>query len=263
MNFALGLFNFILAILIFNFRSSRDSRAALQIGFWGPKVILWLALVVLIFFIPESFFQLWGQYFALAGAMLFVLLGLIPLVDLAHTWAEYCLRKIEEYNSKKWRVLIGSTLGMDTASFALTILMYILFANKGCAMNQAAITICHLPAPACGFLPWIKYANQQKGQPYRLLLIISAISVHPTVQEHNPQACPVRDGSYLLHISDHVRHINGTPPQQLQSIIPRQWHSRCFQCYGHHSDYAHNRTHNNPRRHAGHRPRIASQSFVL
>ena len=166
MNFALGLFHFFLAVLLLGVKSSRDGRAALQNGYWGPKIIVWLAFVVMSFFIPESFFQIWGQYFALAGAMLFVLLGLILLVDLAHTYAEYCLGKIEKYDSKAWRtLLIGSTLSMFTASFAMTIVMYIFFAQSGCSMNQAAITVNLI-----------------------LILIISAISVHPTIQEYNPQA---------------------------------------------------------------------------
>ncbi|MCJ1486369.1 hypothetical protein MMC06_006546 [Schaereria dolodes] len=165
-NFALGLFHFLLAMLLLGVRSSRDGRAALQNGFWGPKIIVWLVLVVLTFFIPESFFQFWGHYIAFIGAMLFVLLGLILLVDLAHTYAEYCLNKIENHDSRGWRiVLIGSTLGMFTASFAMTIIMYIFFARSGCSMNQAAITVNLI-----------------------VLLIISFISVHPTVQEYNPQA---------------------------------------------------------------------------
>ncbi|KAL8740815.1 MAG: hypothetical protein Q9190_006523 [Brigantiaea leucoxantha] len=165
-NFALGLFHLILAILLTGVKSSKDGRASVQNGYWGPKVIIWLAFVVMTFFIPETFFQVWGGYFALIGAMLFVLLGLILLVDLAHTWAEFCLDKIESYDSRGWRfLLIGSTLGMYTASFAMIIIMYIFFANNGCSMNQAAITINLL-----------------------VLLIVSAISVHPTVQEYNPQA---------------------------------------------------------------------------
>lgn len=141
-NFALGLFHFFLALLLLGVKTSRDGRAALQNGYWGPKIIVWLAFIVMTFFIPEAFFQVWGKYFALIGAMMFVLLGLILLVDLAHTWAEYCLQKIEDYDSRAWRgVLIGSTLGMFTMSFAMTIVMYIFFANSGCAMNQSAITV--------------------------------------------------------------------------------------------------------------------------
>ncbi|KAI4197157.1 MAG: hypothetical protein LQ350_006101 [Teloschistes chrysophthalmus] len=165
-NWALGLFHFFLAVLLLGVKSSRDGRASLQNGYWGPKVLVWLAFVVLTFFIPETFFQVWGQYIALVGAMLFLLLGLILLVDLAHTWAEFCLEKIENTDSRGWRaLLIGSTLGMFTASFAMTILMYIFFAASGCAMNQAAITINLI-----------------------VLLIITTISVHPTVQEYNPKA---------------------------------------------------------------------------
>ncbi|MCJ1338319.1 hypothetical protein MMC09_003605 [Bachmanniomyces sp. S44760] len=183
-NFALGLFHFLLAILLLGVKSSRDGRAALQNGFWGPKIIVWIGFVVLSFFIPESFFQVWGQYVAFSGAMLFVLLGLILLVDLAHTYAEYCLEKIETYDSKGWRVLlIGSTLSMFTASFAMTIVMYIFFAASGCSMNQAAITVSH---PNLKIM-FAKASNVPKVNLI-VMLIISFLSVHPTVQEYNPQA---------------------------------------------------------------------------
>ena len=144
-NFALGIFHAILAIILLGVKSSKDGRAAIQNGFWGPKVVAWLGLIVLTFFIPQGFFITWGNYFALFGAILFLLLGLILLVDLAHTWAEYCLEKIEFHDSRAWRgVLLGSTLGMYLAALALTIVMYIFFAHGGCSMNQAAITVSRL-----------------------------------------------------------------------------------------------------------------------
>ncbi|KAM7202836.1 Serine incorporator/TMS membrane protein [Rhypophila sp. PSN 637] len=165
-NFALGLFHLIFAALLVGVHSSKNPRAAIQNGYWGPKIIAWLSLIVLTFFIPDEFFMFWGNYVALICAMLFLFLGLILLVDLAHNWAEYCLGQIEDTDSRVWRfVLIGSTLGMYVASFAMTIIQYIFFASSGCSMNQAAITINLL-----------------------LLLIVSAISVHPTVQEHNHKA---------------------------------------------------------------------------
>ena len=142
-NFALGLFHFILALLLAGVKTSKDGRAGLQNGFWGPKIIVWLVLIVVTFLIPERFFYIWGKYFGFIGAMLFVLLGLILLVDLAYTYAEYCIGKIEEHDSKGWKVvLVGSTLGMYALSLAMTVVMYIFFANGGCTMNQAAITVC-------------------------------------------------------------------------------------------------------------------------
>jgi serine incorporator 1/3 len=165
-NFALGFFHLLLALLLLGVNSSKDPRAGIQNGFWGPKIIGWLLLIVLTFFIPDTFFVFWGNYVAFIGAMMFLLLGLILLVDLAHTWAEYCLSKIEDADSRAWRgILIGSTLGMYVASVAMTIVQYIFFASGGCSMNQAAITINLL-----------------------LFLIVSAISVHPAIQEYNPRA---------------------------------------------------------------------------
>lgn len=144
-NFALGLFHALLALILLGVRSSKDGRAAIQNGYWGPKILIWIGFVVMSFFIPDGFFAIWGNYFAFIGAMIFLLIGLILLVDLAHAWAEYCLEKIEFHDSRGWRILlIGSTLGMYIGSFAMTIIMYIFFAHGGCSMNQAAITVSNL-----------------------------------------------------------------------------------------------------------------------
>ncbi|KAL7933821.1 serine incorporator domain-containing protein [Trichoderma chlorosporum] len=165
-NFALGLLHLIFAGLLFGVRSSKSPRAAIQNGYWGPKIIAWLALIVMSFLIPDKFFMFWGNYVSFAAAMLFLILGLILLVDLAHTWAEYCLGQIEETDSRFWRfVLIGSTLGMYLASIAMTVVQYIFFAQGNCAMNQTAITV--------NLILW---------------LIISVVSINPTVQEYNPKA---------------------------------------------------------------------------
>jgi hypothetical protein len=141
-NFALGFFHLIMALMLVGVRSSKDGRAPIQNGFWGPKVIAWLAMIVLTFFIPNSFFLVWGNYFAMIGACLFLLIGLILLVDLAHNWAEYCQEKIEVTDSRIWTgLLVGSALFMYLSSFAMTVVMYIFFAKSGCGMNQAAITV--------------------------------------------------------------------------------------------------------------------------
>lgn len=165
-NFALGAFHAILAIILLGVRSSRDGRAPIQNGYWGPKIIAWIGLIIVTFFIPDGFFITWGNYVALVGAILFLLLGLVLLVDLAHMWAEYCLAKIEDTNSRVWRsLLIGSTVGMYLSSFAMTVVMYVFFAHSGCSMNQAAITINLL-----------------------LLLCVSGLSIHPRIQESNSRA---------------------------------------------------------------------------
>ncbi|OAP55031.1 hypothetical protein AYL99_10731 [Fonsecaea erecta] len=168
-NFALGMFHLILSILLIGVRSTKDTRAGLQNGFWGPKLLVWIGFIVISFLIPEGFFLFWGNYVAYVGAMLFVLLGLILLVDLAHTWAELCQDKIDEGdgpNYRLWQVLLmGSSLGMYLAAFAMTIVMYIFFASSGCSMNIAAITINLI-----------------------LLFFVTFLSVQPTIQDANPKA---------------------------------------------------------------------------
>lgn len=168
-NFALGLFHFIMAILLAGVRSTKDTRSGLQNGFWGPKILVWLAFIVLSFLIPEGFFLFWGNYVAYIGAMLFVLLGLILLVDLAHGWAELCQDKIDDgdgQNYRLWQILLmGSSLGMYLAALAMTIVMYIFFASSGCTMNITAITINLV-----------------------MIFVVTILSVQPAIQEANPKA---------------------------------------------------------------------------
>jgi hypothetical protein len=143
MNFALGSLHLLLAVLLLGVQSSKDKRAPIQNGFWGPKLVGWLLLIVVTFLIPDGFFITWGNYVALVGAVLFLLLGLILLVDLAHTWAEHCLERIDATESRAWQVaLVGSTVTMYLAALTMTIVMYIFFAGHNCSMNQAAITVC-------------------------------------------------------------------------------------------------------------------------
>src|SRR6266852_7213756 len=62
-------------------------------SWWGPKVFAWLVLVGISFFIPNGFFMFWGNYVSLFGATAFILIGLVLLVDFAHSWSETCLDK--------------------------------------------------------------------------------------------------------------------------------------------------------------------------
>lgn len=73
--FALALFHFILSTSLIGVRNTRTRRAEIQNGWWGPKVALWLVLLVVSFFIPNGFFIFWGNWVALLGSMVFILIG--------------------------------------------------------------------------------------------------------------------------------------------------------------------------------------------
>lgn len=108
----------------------------------------------------------WGNYVSLIGATIFILLGLVLLVDFAHSWSETCLEHWEISESNLWQwILIGSTAGMYAGAIALTTVMYVFFASSGCSLNQFFITFNLI-----------------------LIIIISAICIHPSVQDANPRS---------------------------------------------------------------------------
>ncbi|TBU41487.1 TMS membrane protein/tumor differentially expressed protein [Dichomitus squalens] len=164
--FALALFHALLSVSLIGVQDTKDKRAAIQNGWWGPKVLLWLVLVVISFFIPNGFFMFWGNYVAMIGASIFILLGLVLLVDFAHSWSETCLENWENSNSNLWQwILIGSTAGMYAASIAITGVLYTFFAGSGCTLNRFFISF-----------------------NLALCIVITIMCVHPTVQEYNPRS---------------------------------------------------------------------------
>ncbi|KDN52824.1 TMS membrane protein/tumor differentially expressed protein [Tilletiaria anomala UBC 951] len=164
--FALALFHCILGLSLIGVKDTRDKRAAIQNGWWGPKVLLWLLLVMATFFIPNGFFVFWANYMALILASVFIVVGLVLLVDFAHTWSETCLDNWERTDSNFWKyTLIGSTLGMYAIAITVTGLLYGFFAGRGCSLNQFFISF-----------------------NLALCVVLTILSIAPVVQEANPRS---------------------------------------------------------------------------
>jgi len=170
--FALCLFHAILGLSLIGVKDTRDKRAAIQNGWWGPKVLLWILLIVVSFFIPNGFFIFWGNYVSLIGATIFILLGLVLLVDFAHSWSETCLENWEKSDSNLWQwILITSTAAMYAGTIALTGVLYGFFAGSGCTLNRFFISF-----------------------NLALCIIITILCVHPVVQEYNPRSGLAQSG---------------------------------------------------------------------
>jgi len=176
--FALVLFHVLLSISLIGVRDTRDKRAAIQNGWWGPKVLLWLVFVIVSFFIPNGFFVFWGSYVSLIGATIFVLLGLVLLVDFAHSWSETCLENWENSNnSNMWQwILVGSTASMYAATFAMTGVLYAYFTSSGCTLNRFFISFNLI-----------------------LIVIITILCIHPVVQEYNPRSGLAQSGMVAVY----------------------------------------------------------------
>lgn len=139
---------------------------------WGPKVLLWLVILILSFVIPNGFFMFWGNYVSLIGATLFILLGLVLLVDFAHSWTETCLEKWENSDSNTWQwILIGSTASAYGAMITVTSLLYAFFAAPECTLNRFFISF-----------------------NLALAIVITVLCVHPAIQVHNPRSGLAQSG---------------------------------------------------------------------
>ncbi|CAG8605800.1 8191_t:CDS:2 [Diversispora eburnea] len=164
--FAFSFFHFILGLLVLKVNDTRDKRASIQNGWWGPKILLWLLLIIISFFIPNQFFMFWGNYIALIGSTVFIIVGLVLLVDFAHSWCETCIEKWEGSDNNKWKyILVASTLTKFLGVVIFTGIMYGFFAGSGCRLNQFFITFNLI-----------------------LCLIGTLFSVHPVIQEANPRS---------------------------------------------------------------------------
>ncbi|KXN88468.1 Membrane protein TMS1 [Leucoagaricus sp. SymC.cos] len=203
--FALALFHFLLSTLLIGVKDTRDKRAAIQNGWWGPKVLVWLILVFVSFTIPNGFFIFWGDYVALIGATIFILLGLVLLVDFAHSWSETCLENWENSpSSNLWQwILIGSTGLMYAFTITLTGLLYGYFAGSECGLNRFFITfnliLCIAITVMCVH-PLVQEYNPRSGlaqsamvAAYCTYLIVSAITNH--THESSKSCNPLRDGA--------------------------------------------------------------------
>ncbi|CUS22543.1 LAQU0S06e00430g1_1 [Lachancea quebecensis] len=167
LNFALGLLHLILSSALVNVRSTTDKRATLQNSWWSLKLLAYIALVALSFVLPNRFYVFFSKWISVPSGSLFILVGLVLLVDFAHEWAEKCIQhvELEDENSSKWqKFLVAGTSIMYVGALTMTTVMYVLFCHNNCTMNQVAATINLL-----------------------LSIITTGLSIHPKVQEYNPR----------------------------------------------------------------------------
>ncbi|KAF0493899.1 serine incorporator/TMS membrane protein [Gigaspora margarita] len=191
--FALSLFHFILGLLVIKVNDTRDKRASIQNGWWGPKILLWIILIIISFFIPNGFFMFWGNYVALIGASMFIIVGLILIVDCAHTWSETCIENYEETEDNRWKyILVGSTISLFLFTMVLTGIMYGYFATSGCRLNQFFITfnliLCVIGTILCVH-PTIQIANPRSGLSQASVVVIYCTYLIASAVANEPGEC--------------------------------------------------------------------------
>jgi len=164
--FALTCFFALLGLIMIKVNTSKDPRAKIQNGFWFFKVLILVALAVGAFFIPKGHFGMTWMIFGMIGAFLFLLIQLILIVDFAHAWNEKWLDNYEESQSKGWfAALMFCTCLFYLLSITLIILFYIFYAGDGCQLHKFFVSFNMI-----------------------LCVIVSVMSILPTIQEVNPRS---------------------------------------------------------------------------
>ncbi|NWU44198.1 SERC2 protein, partial [Hylia prasina] len=167
MGFAMAAFFCLFAVLMVCVRSSRDPRAALHNGFWFFKFLVLVGITVGAFYIPDGAFTSVWFYFGVVGSFLFILIQLVLLIDLAHSWSQRWLRSADEGNAKGWyAALCIITFIFYAASIAAVVLLYVYYTKpEGCTQGKAFISINLI-----------------------LCLIVSVVSIVPKIQEAQPHS---------------------------------------------------------------------------
>ena len=160
---AVALYHAFLAILFIKVESSRDPRASIQDGWWFFKFLFMIVFTVISFLIPPAAF-IGYSWFALVGAVLFILVQLILLVDLAHSLQERWVRNYEQTQDCIWGfLLLGGSIAAYIVMIVGYVLMYVFFSE--CQTNVTLITITVISVCA-----------------------ITLLSIFPRLQEKNPRS---------------------------------------------------------------------------
>lgn len=178
--FATTMFFIMMAMVMVGVRTSRDSRAPIHNGFWGPKYLILIITIVGAFFIPEAsgFSGTW-RIFGMIGGFLFILIQLILIVDFAHSWAENWVERLEETESRWYYCgLIFFTILSYIVSIAAVILLFSYYTS----------------GEHCGWQKFFISSNLV------LCVILSVLSILPQIQESQPRSGLLQSSILTLYI---------------------------------------------------------------
>ncbi|KAH9616939.1 hypothetical protein KSS87_009113 [Heliosperma pusillum] len=142
------LFFTVLALIMIGVKDQNDRRDSWQHGGWLGKMIIWLLLIVLMFFLPNAVIDLYG-ILSKFGAGLFLLVQVVMLLDFTYTWNDAWVAKDEQ----KWYVaLLAVSVGCYTAAFTISGILFIWFNPSGqdCGLNVFFIVMTMVLAFAYG-----------------------------------------------------------------------------------------------------------------
>ncbi|XP_054804504.1 uncharacterized protein LOC129307673 [Prosopis cineraria] len=144
------LFFSILAVIMIGVKDRNDKRDSWHHGGWIAKIVIWVLLVVLMFFLPDAVILVYG-FISKFGAGLFLLVQVLILLDFVHSWNDAWVEKDE----RKWYVaLLVVSIGCYIAAYTLSGILFIWFDPSGhdCGLNIFFLVMTMIIAFAIGII---------------------------------------------------------------------------------------------------------------
>jgi|UniRef100_A0AC35FNB1 hypothetical protein len=163
----MATFFFTFTLLMLGVKSSNDFRSKIQNGFWFFKYLIMAAMIFGFFYIRSEHIAGPLMWIGMIGGFLFILIQLVLIIDFAHGLAESWVSQAEESDS---RACIAGLISFTSSCYALgilsVVLMMIFYTTGGS---------CYLPKFIISF-------------NLILCIIVSVISILPSVQDHLPHS---------------------------------------------------------------------------
>lgn len=149
---SLGNFPFfaILALIMIGVKDQNDKRDSWHHGGWTAKMVIWILLVILMFFLPNVVITVY-EILSKFGAGVFLLVQVIILLDFTHSWNDAWVEKDEQ----KWYIaLLAVSIGCYLAAFAFSGILFIWFNPSGhdCGLNVFFIVMTMVLAFSFGII---------------------------------------------------------------------------------------------------------------
>ncbi|KAG0728150.1 Serine incorporator 1 [Chionoecetes opilio] len=183
LGFAIAAYHFLLMLITCGVKSSRDCRAGLHNGMWFYKSLILVFLCFGSFFIPDSnhlFINAW-MYTAMAGAAIFIIIQLLLLVFLYHSWTDKLAARVQNGGSSLcWYggVAVAASVTMFLLCACCNFLLVKFFVPEiRCRLNLCFIIV---NAAACVLVSVVAVVKRGP-KDYRLRLLHSSlVSVYVT-----------------------------------------------------------------------------------
>ncbi|WOK95977.1 serine incorporator 3 [Canna indica] len=127
------LFFAIFALMMIGVKDQNDKRDSWHHGGWIAKIIVWIVLIILMFFLPNIVITIY-ETLSKFGSGFFLLVQVVILLDFTHTWNDAWVEKDEQ----KWYVaLLSITVVCYLAMYAFSGVLFVWFNPSGqdCGLN--------------------------------------------------------------------------------------------------------------------------------